>query len=346
VYALFPVVLVIFSVFVFAENITGDEIDNSSMLNYTNNSIVETTISQESSSLIDTILSMTLEKLSFNKGEIIKISTKLTTEDNAPIPNQDIYLLIGETSIGDSPTNDEGISTTYFDTSTTNPGQHIISAEYRGSEQYTLSFDYKQIEIVDESGETTQTPTNNEISDVSIQTEQSILEETPLITTQDTIDPDITQIQDCTQEKWTEKTPIYDTCTQTREQTTCSDEPINITCETKNISYDYQCITDYQESEKIKEICKTKSYVIKNKYKLDVDGYTCQTNKDNGNIVTMICDSIYDGNGDGICTSGESCIKYVISNNTFNKYEKNSKDEFIQEDDSYFLPKTTEEVLQ
>ena len=54
----------------------------------------------------------------------------------------------------------------------------------------------------------------------------------------------------------------------------------------------------------------------------------------------------YDGNGDGICTSGESCMKFVVNGDSFEKYEKNSEENFKDDDDSFFLQRASAEVLK
>lgn len=69
---------------------------------------------------------------------------------------------------------------------------------------------------------------------------------------------------------------------------------------------------------------------------LQNDNYEC-TEHVNPTNNTIICDSRIDGNGDGVCTSGESCQKFVISDGELERYERNSADEWLKNDPSYFL---------
>jgi len=82
--------------------------------------------------------------------------------------------------------------------------------------------------------------------------------------------------------------------------------------------------------------CKAKGYQI-SKYNLDTNGYACSVDTANKGSTVITCDSITDGNGDGNCTSGETCIQYVISKNSIKSYEKNSRDTFVEHDNSFFL---------
>jgi len=59
----------------------------------------------------------------------------------------------------------------------------------------------------------------------------------------------------------------------------------------------------------------------------------------------VICDSKYDGNNDGICQSGESCVKFVVTQDKVERYLKNSQEEFTAEDESFFLEKLDYEVV-
>ncbi len=352
VYGLFLVVLVTFSVFVFAENITGDEIDNSSMINYTNDSVSELPYTSEDDSLINTILSMTLDKMSFTKGEIMPVSVRLTTEDNISISNEDIYFFLDEISIGDSPTNSEGVATAYFDTSTITPGQYIVSADYYGLGLYDLSNDYEQI-IIDGNDSA---PAIEEILPV----EEIVIDEEILPAEEDNIFSNIENIpsekilsqdqllseritpsEECINEQYFEETPVIGVCVESR--TICVNESTNETCETANTPY--ECITGVEKVAKTREKCTAKEYVFDNKIKFSIEGYSCSIGKD-ASYKIMICDSIYDGNGDGICSSGESCMKFVIVDEEFVQYEKNSRDTFVKEDASYFTNRIYSEVLE
>ena len=73
---------------------------------------------------------------------------------------------------------------------------------------------------------------------------------------------------------------------------------------------------------KNKTICNKRAYTIdiadstKN-INFSKAGYYCSLE---GNIVT--CDSVHDGNGDGKCKSGETCIKFEITSQGINTLQK------------------------
>lgn len=86
-------------------------------------------------------------------------------------------------------------------------------------------------------------------------------------------------------------------------------DPFNLTC--------FSTIKTSQRQEEVnlnKTICERIGYNIRgNKIYYKKYGYNC--NLDNNIIV---CDSKFDGNGDGICKSGESCIFINITDLTMN----------------------------
>ena len=95
----------------------------------------------------------------------------------------------------------------------------------------------------------------------------------------------------------------------------------NTDCLQKQRNLTRRCVLgteSYQSYEKIGErnvqknrtICRNAGFTINSagaikKINFDKAGYYCTSDI---NIIT--CDSVYDGNGDGICDSGESCVKF------------------------------------
>ena len=53
--------------------------------------------------------------------------------------------------------------------------------------------------------------------------------------------------------------------------------------------------------------------------------------------VVITCDSRFDGNNDGVCSSGESCMQYRVEKGNVQTLMKNSRDDFVASDDSFFL---------
>ena len=81
--------------------------------------------------------------------------------------------------------------------------------------------------------------------------------------------------------------------------------------------------------------CTTTGYVAAASAVIDTTGYNC-TVTDDGKVY-LTCDSIYDGNGDGKCTSGESCIQFGIVGNYVTRKERNSQDTFVDYDTTYVM---------
>jgi len=58
------------------------------------------------------------------------------------------------------------------------------------------------------------------------------------------------------------------------------------------------------------------------------------------NNTCTVCDSKYDGNEDGICNSGESCMQYCITDkDKLEMLEKNSRHDYVKVDSSFKLKK-------
>jgi len=153
----------------------------------------------------------------------------------------------------------------------------------------------------------------------------------------------VNEIQNCYNEFYDVTEDVFDYVTRERNvygdcifylnSTVCEDEPFNTSCVTDTTEQVYQCAIGkepYQSYEKVSEqvvqksktICNNEGYTIDiagSKKKIDFDkaGYYCSLD---GNIIT--CDSVYDGNGDGICHSGETCIKFKITSEGINTIHK------------------------
>jgi len=290
--------------------------------------------SNDTSAKLATLLQLTLDKFQAIPGDIVHVSARLLNGET-PLANENIIFYNDDKTLGEKATDDNGVATIDINTSTFTSGKYTIYASYLGSEKYSLSGDNSKLTIDNLNDISTNT---TEVLSVAPQTESVPQEITP------PVDPDIQSIQSCINNDLIEKEVVYENCTKNITQITCADAPLNQTCTTETKTVLSQCIT-YKDVVTPRQICDTKSYVIKNKYKLNIEGYACQPTKIN-DVVTVICDSQYDGNGDGICTSGESCLKYVFTNDKQEVYEKNSIDEYVASDDSFYLNKTTVEVLQ
>ena len=122
------------------------------------------------------------------------------------------------------------------------------------------------------------------------------------------------------------------TCYQTVSLQQCSDEPVNQSCSTIYRNDSYVCMIPSTIST---QNCKITGYIIDD-IVLDTTDYSCSVTNTTG-TTEFICDSKFDGNGDGICSPGESCTKLVVSGSTVSYYEKNSRDDWVTSDDSFSL---------
>ena len=96
----------------------------------------------------------------------------------------------------------------------------------------------------------------------------------------------------------------------------CSDEPVNLSCSEKISTYiNNKTVKIENTITKLRKICTIVG--------IEIDGKKINWNKADFNckrdFFKMCCDSEIDGNGDGICTSGESYITFDIRNLKFNK---------------------------
>jgi len=158
----------------------------------------------------------------------------------------------------------------------------------------------------------------------------------------------LAEVKDCKTVEWETEEPVYGTCTQETLQTVCTDEPKNESCQQQTLSQEYSCQTGTKTVEHSEEVCEPKAIeitkefndVITEKGRINFKEWgKCSYEKEE-----IICDSKFDGNNDGICQSGESCIKFVITANGVKRYVKNSRDDFVEEDSSFFLEKLEYEV--
>ena len=141
------------------------------------------------------------------------------------------------------------------------------------------------------------------------------------------------------------KLPFFDTCTIKSIQKYCDDEPANTSCH-ENITYiAYRCFKGTQKVTKVKKECIINGLIINDAIKLNTKDYACSHDLEGENII-VLCDSRFDGNGDGKCSSGESCQKFVINGDKVMQLEKNSREDFIESDESFFLEKAFAEVLR
>jgi len=311
-------VLLLVTVISFADNITTNTtINNTPEINTTINETPEVTttiINPEPVTLLKTFVGLILQKVTYLKGETINIQAQLSYDNNSPLVDKDIDFYLDENLIGTDSTNYIGVAAYDLHTSNLAAGTRDIEVQFAGNDHVAGDVDYGIIKINDTS-ELTQ------------------------------VIPGVEVRQDCRNITWEEEEDVYGICSEDYLVTLCDDEPLNTSCSEVTKQHEYSCYQGQENIQKTKQECQTTGYVINNVVDIDTSMYSCSTTEEGENIV-LLCDSKFDGNGDGICTSGESCQKFVVNNNNFEAYEKNSKENFMLEDNSFFIDRASVEVLK
>jgi hypothetical protein len=149
----------------------------------------------------------------------------------------------------------------------------------------------------------------------------------------------VQRIESCQNTSVQEIVPNYATCSSNTPVTTCSDAPTNASCITTFVARPYPCINGTSTITTTKTSCSTNGYVINNVVTLNTTGYGCSAT-DNGKVY-VTCDSNTDGNGDGICTSGESCVQFGIVGTFVTTQERDSQDQWVDNDPSFGIAPAT-----
>jgi hypothetical protein len=155
----------------------------------------------------------------------------------------------------------------------------------------------------------------------------------------------VLKLNDCNTVYWQEEEKTYGICSDIHIYNICEDEPFNTTCSQILEPFNYSCVRDTKVVEKSRQDCTAKGYIVDEITRLYTQEYECVISEEDGKVV-VICDSRIDGNGDGKCTSGETCMKFVIDGDKVTQYERNSRDDFIESDESFFLDRVPVEVLK
>jgi hypothetical protein len=165
-------------------------------------------------------------------------------------------------------------------------------------------------------------------------------------------DISLEQVRDCETIYWNETEKISGNCSSTYTQTIC-DEPFNVSCRHEEKSYTYACEKDANVVEKSKEVCIDKGmdvYVEKllkeNKYSLDYSDWGKCSYTPSDDSLVIICDSKNDGNADGMCQPGESCISFIVTKNNIVRMFKNSRNDFVESDPTFYQEKIDMEVKE
>jgi len=277
----------------------------------------------EQPTILKTILDLIINKLTVLRGEIVQLTAYLSYENKTPLPMKEVAFYAGDEKIGSDITNAQGKVQFLWNTSPFKANIYVISAEYAGEDGVVGSSSGNNVainELVQEKND-------------SVLTTAAVADTGP-----------VQKIQDCVDVQYAVEEPVYGTCTW--HGMACDDEPANTTCSIQDRQY--QCKTIVQSVTKTRQECKTTELRVDNGQKiitLDIRDYVCSS-EESGTVITVVCDSKFDGNGDGKCSSGESCQKIVIDGSTLSRSEKNSEDEYTEASESYFVQEAGMEVLQ
>jgi len=164
--------------------------------------------------------------------------------------------------------------------------------------------------------------------------------------TQITGDISLEEVKDCKTIYWNETKDVYGTCTQPYTATVCDDEPLNTSCHTEERYYSDWCKTGTNITEKSREECRDMEMQVMidklrgtENYKLEYGGWGKCSYTTESETLIITCDSKLDGNNDGICKPGESCIQFRITKDSTQRLVKNSRYDWVENDETFFLEK-------
>lgn len=88
-----------------------------------------------------------------------------------------------------------------------------------------------------------------------------------------------------------------------------------------------------------------KSEILNKIYEIKDPDYQCSSITSSSTLV-VICDSNHDGNGDGVCQAGESCVSFIFNRYGHTQLVRNSNSEFSDQDASFIQRPTRMEVRE
>ncbi len=285
--------------------------------------VIEPVVEQ---TILTTIMELLMDKISVIRGQLVQLTASLFYGDGSPAVNKGIDFYAGEVKIGSDITDNVGKAKLLWDTSPFGANVYVISAEYVGENGVEGSSAGANVVITEVLPETANT---------SLLTAAAVV--APVVTAP------VEKIESCTTVQFQDTEHVYGTCTQNMVR--CSGLG-NSTCAT--VEEEYRCETGQQVVTKSYQQCTTTKLRVNNGQKIveiDLKEYAC-SNTESGSMITVICDSKYDGNGDGKCNSGESCQQILVNGTTIQKLEKNSDDEYRADDESYFMQDISMVVIQ
>lgn len=291
-----------------------------------------------SSSIFSTILNLVLNKISVVSGELVRIRAGLFYENNSPIVGEPLRFYVGDTKVGTQNTDESGSSIVTWDSSNLRPGVYIVGVDYVGNGQLQARRAEEQLTI--QPREEPAAVVNEEQLTIPAQPSPSALTGAVVEENQPST---IQEEKQCIQIPYEIQQPIMGVCTDTYPKIVCDDYPTNTSCHETTEDITHSCVTGYETITQYKEECHTTALVINEHFAIPTTAYACSAIEE-GSLITVTCDSKYDGDGNGECHSGESCLQYEIEGETISQKQRNSHDEFTKSDDSFFQEENDVEV--
>jgi hypothetical protein len=194
----------------------------------------------------------------------------------------------------------------------------------------------------------------NQTQNNSQSEDEVVIQDVPLVDSSDSIQPLTRTIVHPKNSFSMAGVKAQEVCSQKSYQTV---EPVLTTCEVEVLECDdldnTSCINttqlrnDCQVNTRIithvQDVCTPVGFTILDTYDLPLTDYECSIDGVEG-VIVAVCDSRNDGNGDGICHPGESCMRFEFTNEGYTQEFKNSKDDFRTHDRTYFLESSLVEV--
>lgn len=262
------------------------------------------------------------------------------------MPEKEINVYLNDEKIGVLATDDDGLAEMIYDTSVLQPGYYNVEVVFEGDSRFERSSDMQLLDLSSsEQISTGNSGSEQELKNTIGDTMVAIADLEGYSTVEKSKNPVIETLLTCKSIPYKGKKFVSDVCHETKTIRNCIDDRNDTSCSVGSINYTTKCNTRIEWEDRVKKECRTKGYIIDNKIKISSSDYNCSASRSNGQI-TVICDSLHDGDGNGICSSGESCLKYEIDKTQITKFEKNSRNDFTRADDTFFKISPSAEVIR
>lgn len=155
----------------------------------------------------------------------------------------------------------------------------------------------------------------------------------------------------CKTTSYDEVEQVYGDCKEYITSKTClNTSGPDTDCSETQKEYTYKCVTAEKKVKKEKTECRPDEKFIISidkgdvilKKQIDFSDFGPCIYETKNDCLIVTCVSKYDGAHDGKftnCDGGRSCQKFEICDNSVKRFYKNSREDFVEEDPSFYLPK-------